>query len=66
MQKFLVQIVKHGQGRRQVVERRYFDARLQAVQFTVEFNKNYDPDMFKYMPQAEFHGPVFVEEITTA
>ena len=65
MQKFLVQIVKHSSGTRQIMEQRYFATRLQAVKYTVDFNRNYDPEMFKYTPLAEFHGPVQVEQLNT-
>ena len=61
MRKFKVQIVQNSSTNRTVVREHLFDTKIEAVKFSVDFNRNdNDPAVFKYLPKAEFIGPVTV------
>lgn len=61
MRKFKVQIIQNSNAKRTVIREHLFDTRIEAVKFSVDFNRHdNDPAVSKYLPHAEFIGPVNV------
>lgn len=61
MRKFKVQIVQNPSTNRTVVREHLFNTRIEAVKFSIDFNRqNNDPAVSKFLPKAEFIGPVTV------
>jgi hypothetical protein len=61
MRKFKVQIIQNPTTNRTVIREHFFDSRIEALKFSVDFNRHdNDPAVSKYLPKAEFVGPVTV------